>query len=70
MDKSPQELYQERLKRYEDAQAGRVPDRIPIPLFTVDFHARYAGYTLAETVYDGEKLSHSVEKTVLDFEPD
>lgn len=70
MNRSPQELYAERQQRMQDAMAGRVPDRVPVPFLTVDFHARYAGYTLAETVYDGDKLEHAVEKTVLDFEPD
>lgn len=70
MNKSPQELYQEREQRMRDAMAGRVPDRVPIPLFTVDFFARYAGYTMAEITYDVDKLDHAVEKTILDFEPD
>lgn len=70
MDKSPQQLYAERQQRMQDAMAGRVPDRVPAPFFTADFHARYAGYTLAETVYDGDKLERAVEKVILDFEPD
>lgn len=70
MDKSPQELYAERQRRMQEAMAGRVPDRVPAPFFTADFHARYAGYTLAETVYDGDKLERAVEKVILDFEPD
>lgn len=70
MDKSPQELYAEREQRMQDAMAGRIPDRVPIPLFTVDFFAPYAGYTLGETLYDADKLDHAVEKMILDFEPD
>jgi hypothetical protein len=70
MQKSPEQLYQERQQRMQDAMAGRVPDRVPIPLFTVDFFARYAGYTMAEITYDADKLDHAVEKTILDFEPD
>jgi len=70
MQKSPEQLYQERQQRMQDAMAGRVPDRVPIPLFTVDFFARYAGYTMAEITYDVDKLDHAVEKTILDFEPD
>lgn len=70
MNRPPAELYAERQQRLADAMAGRVPDRVPAPLFTADFFARYAGYTLAETTYDAAKLEHAVEKTVLDFEPD
>ncbi len=70
MEKTPQELYQERQRRVEDAMAGRVPDRVPIPFLTIDFFARYSGYALGETFYDAEKLEESLEKMILDFEPD
>lgn len=48
MTKNPEELYQERLKRVEDAIALRVPDRVPIVTFFSYFAARYAGITYEE----------------------
>jgi len=70
MTTSVEELYAQRQRRLADAMAGRVPDRVPAPLFTADFFARYAGCTLAEVVYDADKLERALEKTILDFEPD
>lgn len=70
MEKSPQELYQEREKRFNDAVQLKVPDRIPIaPLFTF-FAARYAGITSREAMFDYEKLAAVTRQAILDFDVD
>jgi uroporphyrinogen-III decarboxylase len=70
MGKSAAELYKERQRRVRTAMEGGLPDRVPIPYMATDFHAAYAGYTIAETVYDADKLEASVKKCLMDFEPD
>ena len=70
MAKSPEELYQERLKRVEDAIALRVPDRVPVFLQWGFFPARYTGITYEEYMYDPEKATNAAIKVHEDFEPD
>lgn len=70
MSKSPEELYQERKKRYEDAVALRVPDRVPISIMWGFFPARYAGITCQEYMYDCEKAMNASIKAHEDFAPD
>ena len=70
MAKTPEELYQERVKRVEDAVQLKVPDRVPVaPIFGY-FYAKYAGITPEEAHYDYDKWSMAVKKTVMDFQPD
>jgi uroporphyrinogen-III decarboxylase len=70
MGESTQELYEKRMRRFEDAVQLRVPDRVPfLPHFTF-FPARYAGITCQEAMFDCEKLARAWKKTVLDFQPD
>jgi len=70
MSKSPEELYQERLKRYEDAVALRVPDRVPVTVQWGFFPARYTGMTCEEYMYDHEKAMRASIKAHEDFGPD
>lgn len=70
MSKSPEELYQERLKRVEDAIALRVPDRVPVFVQWGFLPARYAGMTCEEYMYDPEKAMTAAIKVHEDFEPD
>lgn len=70
MSKSPEELYQERLKRYEDAVALRVPDRVPVTVQWGFFPARYVGITCEEYMYDYEKALQASIKAHEDFQPD
>ncbi|QGP91155.1 Uroporphyrinogen decarboxylase (URO-D) [Neomoorella glycerini] len=70
MVKRPEELYQERLKRVEDAIALQVPDRVPIVVGWGFFPARYAGITYEEYMYDPEKIMTAAIKVHEDFEPD
>ncbi len=71
MAMTAQELFQARKKRIEDAISLKVPDRVP--LFIADsgfFAARYVGHTCRDAIYDNDILFSSVEKMILDFEPD
>ena len=69
-DKTPEQLYDERVKRVEDAIQLKVPDRVPIlPNFRF-FAAKYVGMTCEETFYDYDKWMMANRKVLTDFEPD
>lgn len=70
MDKTPQELYEERIRRVDDAVNLRVPDRVPLFLNAFFFPARLAGYTYREAMFDLDKLTTSAKKWLLDVQPD
>ncbi|RLC28646.1 hypothetical protein DRH13_06825, partial [Candidatus Woesebacteria bacterium] len=70
MEKSPEELYQERTTRVRDAIELREPDRVPFTPFITFFSATYAGLTFQEAMSDVDKLEMAIEKTVLDYQPD
>ena len=70
MDRSPEELYKERLRRVQDAVRLNVPDRVPFLGAIAAVSFKYTGITAAETYFDTEKWCSAVKKTVLDFEPD
>ena len=70
MAKTPEELYEERTKRVEDAINLRVPDRIPIVPDAEFFPLKYAGVTVEEAMYDYSKTYEAWEKWVVDFELD
>ena len=70
MDKTPEELREEREQRVLNAIQLRVPDRVPFLPFFQFFPAYYAGITPEEAMYDYEKACEANKKTVLDFEPD
>lgn len=63
-------LYDERLKRIEDAIALKQPDRVPcIPFPQTYMYTRY-GYTMAEVMYDTSKGKDAVRKFLKEYEPD
>jgi hypothetical protein len=64
MDNTPEQLYQGRTKRLEDAVRLKVPDRVPFFLFSGYLPAKYASITLEE------KYVAACKKLVLDFAPD
>jgi len=69
-DKTPEELYQEREKRVNDAIQLREPDRIPIvPLFGY-FPALYKGISIQECMYDYAKMKSVWLEVIQEFEPD
>jgi hypothetical protein len=71
MEKTPEELFQEREKRVNDAiQLGEPPDRVPVMCHSGFFPAFYAGITCEEAMYDMDKVMVAWTKFLEDFEPD
>lgn len=70
MGKSPQELFQERNKRLEDAIALRIPDRVPVAPVDAGFFVEYAGTTWEEVMYDCEKATAASKKTITELQFD
>ena len=70
MEKTPEELYQEREKRVTDTIKFNIPDRVPIMLELSYFPAKYTGITCEAAYYDYDKWLSAHCKTVQDFEPD
>jgi uroporphyrinogen-III decarboxylase len=69
--KSPQEIYQERLKRVNDCLAMKVPDRVPLEIAFGYFPARYyPGITCETAYYDYDKWLAASKKVVTDFGAD
>jgi hypothetical protein len=68
--KTPEELFQERSKRVEDAVQLKVPDRVPVAPTFGFFYAKYAGITCEEAHYNYDQWRMAVKKTVIDFQPD
>jgi uroporphyrinogen-III decarboxylase len=59
-----------RQQRIDDAIALRQPDRVPVVYYTMFWHARYAGFTCREAMYDYVKLADATRRVVLDLQPD
>ncbi|PWH15620.1 MAG: hypothetical protein DDG58_10865 [Ardenticatenia bacterium] len=70
MEKSPEELYQERVKRIMDACTGKVPDRVPIMGPYELFVYNYAGVTIKEAMNDYALARRACHKFLDDFQPD
>lgn len=70
MEKTPEELFQEREKRVFDAIQLKVPDRVPISAFGGFFSAKYAGFTCKEMMYDQDKAVEATLRYLQDFQPD
>jgi hypothetical protein len=68
--KTPQQLYNERLKRVEDAIQLKIPDRVPVSLSLGYFPAKYTGITCRDAFYNPAKWKEACIKTVVDFAPD
>jgi len=67
MQKSPEELYAERLNRYVTAMRNGMPDRVPLRPFAAEVTAAYAGYTCQEVTHDYTKAFDAVIKCCKDF---
>src|SRR4030042_685136 len=70
MGKTPQQLYEERAKRVEDAIQLKKPDRVPIALSLGYFPAKYTGISCADAFYNPIKWKGAARKPAVDFEPD
>lgn len=70
MNKAPEELYQERIKRIEDATQLKTPDRVPVVLELGLFPAKYIGITGKEYFHDSKKRTLANKTMLLDFQPD
>ncbi|RPJ40376.1 MAG: hypothetical protein EHM21_14765 [Chloroflexi bacterium] len=69
-NKSPEQLYQERAKRTQDAIELRQPDRVPIQLGMSYMLAEWGGVTKQELHENPEKAQELLEKAALYFQPD
>lgn len=69
-EKSPQELYQERVKRVLDVVQLKTPDRVPIlgPYEAFPYH--WAGVTIKEAMNDYAVAREACHKFVDEFQPD
>jgi hypothetical protein len=70
MDKTKEQLYREREKRYIDAVQLRIPDRIPTSVHLSYLPARFTGITYSDAYYDFPKWKEAYLKTALYFQPD
>lgn len=70
MTKTPEELFEERNKRVEDAIQLKQPDRVPLLLFFTFFPAKYAGISCEEAMYNYDKLAEVSQKAIVDFDLD
>lgn len=67
MEKSPEEIYKEKLERLETATKVKEPDRVPIAVATVYFPAKYAGITYHDMFFDNNKFIEAAIKFAKDF---
>jgi hypothetical protein len=63
-------LYAEREKRLNDSIALRQPDRVPIVLNSLFWHARYAGMSCREAMYDYDGLTAATRRVLTELAPD
>jgi len=70
MEKTPEELYEERNQRVTDAIKLKIPDRVPVQASFVCFAARWSGITCAASYYDYDAWLEAYKKACLDFAPD
>jgi hypothetical protein len=70
LGKTPEELYNERAKRIQDATQLRIPDRIPISIEDEGVFVSHGGFTWADVMYDVEKAKAAAKKIFLDLDQD
>jgi uroporphyrinogen-III decarboxylase len=63
-------LFAERERRIIDAIELRRPDRVPIVLNSLFWHARYAGLSCREAMYDYDGLTEATRRVLMEFAPD
>lgn len=69
-ERSAQELFEERRKRFNDAVRLEVPDRVPLEIAFGYFPAKYCGVPYEAAYYDYDSWLAACKKTVLDFGAD
>jgi len=69
-EKTAQELFNEREKRFMDAIAMKVPDRVPIFAVETYFPAKHAGIPKKTVHFDPPTWFEAYKKFLLDYEPD
>lgn len=67
---TPNEKYNEKMKRLDDALAMKEPDRVPIIPVVETFCTAISGHTMAEVMYDAKIAQKSVKKYLEDYDPD
>src|SRR5208283_3904144 len=70
ISKTPEQLFAERTKRFQDALQLRQPDRIPIQLDMSYMLAEMYGVSHQEQHENPEKDQEMLEKAALYFQPD
>lgn len=70
MAKTPQKLYDEREKRYNDTLALKKADRIPAICIFGAFAPQFGGITQQEAMSDMAKHHEAHWKTIMEFQPD
>ena len=70
MDSTPEQMYQKRAQRIDDAVRLEVPDRVPFFLFSGFLPCRYVGMPLQEAHYDSDKYFAACKKLTVDLAPD
>ena len=70
MSQTANELYELRLKRFNDAVSLNRPDRVPLASHSAYFFYKYAGYTFKDAMYDYDKAAESIKKGARDFHYD
>ncbi len=69
-EKTPEQLYQERAKRLDDAIHLRQPDRVPISLGFGNLLAQIGGITRQELCESPDKAQIALEKAAMRYQPD
>jgi hypothetical protein len=67
MEKTPEELYEERKRRIEEAIRLRKPDRVPISPGESGWCLKYAGVSWKEGLYNPEKGLEAHKKTIIEL---
>lgn len=70
MNKTPEDLYRERVKRIADAIQLKVPDRVPFFPLTHFLAARYTGLAAEDAFYQTDRWFAANKAMILDLEPD
>ncbi|MEK7354223.1 MAG: hypothetical protein AABZ77_06940, partial [Chloroflexota bacterium] len=68
--KTPEQLFQEREKRLNDAVQMKVPDRVPVIFGGTFFACKYGGLPYSAAYYEPVAWKNAYRQMLLDLEPD